>query len=505
MKPKATGYSTKDTFEAAKGAKASGGASNKMSFKATSSGGTTTASTQTTNGGSTNTTSVSTGNGNVSASRKTEAGGGSQAGLSFPKGLGLTVSVDVSNTSDVKSEGGYTTATTTSKVTVSAEGEVQTRLGGIGGGKNRSEESTYQLMLKDEDWARLQRGEISQPSIYDPTTIPVGGSVMMDSSTATGTQIEANYRNMLKTDASVTETRGVSTKVDRVSDSTARVTVGPTDAIENEFNASIGVGPVSVGVGATKTASDSRLKTAEFDLSTPEGRAAYDQFIVDGTLPTTNGPGVANVADVQILHGTQALTANGSLGPLSGETTINANEATVTITTPVDGPKSVVTDATFNGNTLHVEQSFNGDVEDRSKFKATITLHNQSEAQATMIYTAITGDPKVAAERAKESNGTVTITLNAEQAQQVQDRAKPMAVPPGEPSDNPGLVDAIGNAYSPYYVAVGLAGGSVILNNGGVSTPGNFDLGYTLVQLARDGGPGKPTPLYTESEPPPQP
>lgn len=536
--PQGTGYSMTDSFAPA--STGSGGASNPS---VTASGGTTTVSAKKTTGDSTTTTSVSSGSGNITVKRKTEEGGGGQetsltvnqngatvsvsetgsngvggkasvgvnkdggsasVGLTFPKGLGVTVTTKVTDTRDVQSEDGYTTATTTSSVSVSVDGKVAGGVGSAGAGRSWTEQTTSQVILKDEDWARLERNEIPQPNLYEPTSIPVGGSVMMDSSSETGTRIEASYRNVLKTESNVTETRGVSTKVDRVSETTVRVTVGPTDAIENEFKASIGVGPVSVGVGASKTSSDSRLKTAEFDLSTPEGRAAYDQFLLDGTMPTENGPGVSSVAEVQVLHGTQSLSVNGSLGPMAGTSTVDKNEATVTITTPVDGPKTVVTEATYGDTSVRIEQSFDGDVEDRSKFKATLTFNNMSESEAMLFYTAITGDPNAAQAVSRASDGSITITFNAEQVEQGQARARNIAVPPygDEVSGNPMLVDAIAYAASPYYVVIGLAGGTIILDNGGIATPGNANIGSTLLYIARNGGTSMPTPVFSSDEQP---
>lgn len=435
--------------------------------------------------------------------RASSDGGSASVNLKLPKGARLTTSASLSSTGDVTSQGGYTTATTTGEVSLSVQGAVNTGVVGLRVGLTRSEQTTAQVRVTDEDWARVQRGELAMPNLYDPTTIPVGGSVMMENTGETGTRIDASYRKILRTSSSVTQTSGTSTKVDRLSDTNVRVTVGPTEAIDNEFNVTLGLGPVSVGVGAQKSSSDSHLRTAEFDLSTPEGKAAYDQFLLDGTLPADNGPGVSNVADVQIFRGVQALTASGSVGPLSGETTVASNDATVTITSTPDGQRRVVTDATYGGTSLRVEQTFQGETEDRTQFRATLTFTGQTEAQAMMIYTALTGDPEAARQLARSSDGTVTLTLDAEQAQQIQDRARTIAVPPyaeGQVSGNPMLVDAIGYAASPYHVVVGLAGGGIVLDNGGVVTPGNFDLGGTLIRLARGDSQGVPPALISDSE-----
>ena len=105
-------------------------------------------------------------------------------------------------------------------------------------------ESSYKVSLPGE--ATVEQAAAVNP--FDPTTIPVGGSVTLDGGDYTSTSMEASFRHIgIKTN--IKDAEGVSYTVERVDENTVRVTTGPTETI-NAFNGvGLDLGKVSAYAG----------------------------------------------------------------------------------------------------------------------------------------------------------------------------------------------------------------------------------------------------------------
>lgn len=534
QKPHSTGPTkvrvTKDGFD-------SGGSTSRLS----SSGGQTTLTTTRQEGSDTRTTSASTGAGQVTVkhSNAGEDGGGTTGsvtvsqpgsvtgtvtetgsngvGGSLSVGMqegggevsvgvsagGWGVSLKVGRTSiekdSVHKEDGYTTATTTTTVAVTVDAGLSVPTGRFGAGQTHTEQVTYQVRMSDADYARVAAGEQSPPDPYEPLeTMPVGSSVLMRGGDYEQTRFSAAWRDLVSTTASVTEGTETSVLVERVDEQTVRVTRGPTDVLENTFNVGLGVGPVSVGAGVSRSRTSSYQETVEFDLGTPEGKAAYEQFLVDGTWPEKNAPGTRNAAQIEVYQGEDALSVNGALGPYAGQTEVAANDATVTVVTHADGSKTVTTSSTYEGNSMEVTQHFGADgEEDVDRFQATVTFPDLSGGQRANVVYATTGDRKAAYE-AGQQEGPLVITLNHAQVTGMMTDAQDT-----DPSSRPFVVDRIANAASPYWAVSALIGGAVVNVDGGSSTTSSAKdtVGDGLLFIARGGDPqAEPVPLDMEVE-----
>ncbi len=516
-KPRATGVGvTPDGFDAPSPRR-----------KVTASGGNTTASTSTQNGSGTGTTSVTTGGGSVTVKQAqsdadgagtsgavtvngsgqvsgtvtetgsdgmggslsvgtTDGGGELEVGATGRGGWGVSVKVGYAEVDDttVHSGDGFTTATTTSEVRVTVDGKVRAPVGSFGVGQTHTERVTFQVRLPDADYARVQAGLQPVPSPYDPLgTLPVGGAVLMRAGDYEQTRMSGAYRDLVHTNGSVTHGSETSVLVERVDENHVRVTRGPTEVLENTFSVGFGVGPVSVGAGISRSRTSSYQETVEFDVSTPEGKAAYEQFLLDGTWPEAGAPGTRNHAQVEVYQGVDALSVHGSLGPLAGQTELAANDATVTVVRHPDGSSTVSTESSYGGNHLQVSQHFGPDgEEDTTKFKATLTLPNLSSGERASTVYALTGDKEAAAAAAKD--GTLVLTFDHDQVTELTEKAKAT-----DPAGRPFLVDTLATAQSPYWAVVALMGGTVLNEEGGFATtqPTNDTLGSGLLFIARGG------------------
>jgi hypothetical protein len=291
------------------------------------------------------------------------------------KGLKISFGTEISHTSNVESEDGFTTVTAEGTMSVNLGGEVDLGVGGFGANHTEGVRTKYEVRMSDEDYAKVQSGEAEMPDPFNPDSMPEGSSVLLNSTDFQGTGFEASYRN-LSLETNVTQEQGVSVAVEKTGENTVRVTAGPTEAIENSFQLGLSLGPASVHIGNTTELDQFTLKTAEFDLSTDQGRAAYNNFLATGELPQDNSTGISDVATVEKINYNSTTSAGVELGPLSGSVDLGDSSLNIVKTTYPDGSVDQVTDAKlFQGSPVHLEQHFNPDgTEDPSKTKISMFL-----------------------------------------------------------------------------------------------------------------------------------
>lgn len=163
-----------------------------------------------------------------------------------------------------------------------------------GGGFRSRYKVTLPGVVSDREAAAKQAAAINP---YDPTTIPKGATVTMDSQYYTQTGLAGSFRH-IGFETNIKEAEGSSFSITRVDDNSVRVTMGPNEAVE-AFNG-IGVNSdiATAMVGRQDNLGDSTVRTAQFDLSNPDGQAAYAHFIATGQVADQT-PGVSQVATIE--------------------------------------------------------------------------------------------------------------------------------------------------------------------------------------------------------------
>jgi len=306
------------------------------------------------------------------------------------KGLNVHFGTSIEATSNVESEDGFTTLTAEGTMSVSLGGEID--LGRVGFGADYTEgvHTEYQLRMSDADYERMESGEIPTPDPYNPDTMPVGSSVLLNSENFTDTGFDASYQQ-LSLESDIHDESGVSVLVEKTGEDTVRVTSGPTEAITNSWQLGLSLGPASVHIGNTTSLESAQLRTAEFDLSTPEGEAAYNRYLTTGEVPQDNGPGVDDVATIRKLDFTSESSVGGNIGPIGGSLPLGSSNFDVYQTEYPDGSVDQITEAKQHAGTpIRLVQHFNADgTEDFSRQELSmhfVGLGGSSEDQWAQVY-----------------------------------------------------------------------------------------------------------------------
>lgn len=297
--------------------------------------------------------------------------------------------------------------------------------------------STYKVSLPGE--ATVEQAAAVNP--FDPTTIPVGGSVTVDGSAFVNTSFEAAFRYM-GTQTRISDAEGVSYTVARIDEDTVRVTMGPTETL-NAFNGvGLSVGDITVMAGREDQLHGAELATAEFDISTPEGQAAFEHFNATGQV-AHDTPGVSSVATISRVDYSSQTQLRVGLGDnagidLGGQANLGSS---VRVTYP-DGSYSQTTDLSYGGNVpLTIEQRFdaNGnelpgersyrfevstDRPSHSWFERLMGANEAAEEQALADKMNWVLGGGFGADGPVEAGDTVTLEFSEAQMQQLMDLAQ---------------------------------------------------------------------------------
>lgn len=257
-------------------------------------------------------------------------------------------------TTGEKTKDGFTTYTEKSDVSVGIEGGVEKGGYGVDGGRTWGITSEY--TVKVPEGTDVEPGSINP---FDPRSIPVGGSVTMNGGDYTETELNGVFRH-IAVDSSVKDASGVSTVTERIDQDTVRVTTGPTDALVNKAGLGVDVFGFKGMLSGTTSFDGMSLQSTEFDLSTPEGAAAYNRFLVTGELPTDPSTGVSGTTKIERLDYDSAakLGVDTPVGK-AASLEIGHNSGSKVMTTYPDGSADMLTTAKY-GETgdFRMEQSF---------------------------------------------------------------------------------------------------------------------------------------------------
>ncbi|MGV3623839.1 MAG: hypothetical protein ACO1OB_23685 [Archangium sp.] len=217
----------------------------------------------------------------------------------------------------------------------------------VGVGNISSKEGTvYEVRISAPKGTDLSEIDPDDPSTWPPGTKVTKHTTQSDSWSAgltVGNKVVSVGGQLERYDET-----GTTETVEKTADGKVRVTRGPTSATDDSgmVKASLlGLGVRGTRQEQTKT---EEVQTAEFDLNTPQGQAAYEQYKKDGTLPTANGPGVSNVSTTTTvstdLRDTDVFTL---LGYDVAEIKDSARGTSRSVTTRPDGTSTQTDQARF--------------------------------------------------------------------------------------------------------------------------------------------------------------
>ena len=269
------------------------------------------------------------------------------------------------NPTQPRPDGTYeVTASYSATVGVQAEGELALGPFGVSAGVQSGTQASneYTLYLTGDQLAQLGRGEYALPSIADPLGLPEGGSIVMSTGDFRTQEGSISY-GPLELGSESTQTEAYSVGVERTGQSSVRVTVGPTETVEQRLSLGLSFGDVaSVELGRDRSLETGNTVSVEFDLSTPQGQQAYQSFLTSGQLPTQEGPGVSGLYQEQTLNYEGGLSAGLSIGDVLNLEHQFWTEDMKYTTHTEDGVTSVTANGhTSTGQSFEVSWSQNAD------------------------------------------------------------------------------------------------------------------------------------------------
>lgn len=166
---------------------------------------------------------------------------------------------------------------------------------------------------------RLDDGDVSaMPNPLNPDAMPEGTSVLMRGQNLTGSDFALNYKFYAGIGGTHTELEGAGFGVRKLEGQVVEVYAGPMDTVENATMFGLGkVGSYSVGLSVETSSETRSLQTARIDLSTQEGRDAYQTFMSAGKVPDWNPPGVQRSGSTEVFNAEHAARLGIDAGPIS--------------------------------------------------------------------------------------------------------------------------------------------------------------------------------------------
>lgn len=270
-------------------------------------------------------------------------------GVSFE--VGVQANAGVSTTT----ENGMTTYTANADASVTVSGGVQTPHVGANGGMTWGVRGEYTVAMPESE---ATPAAIAGANFYDPTSMPPGTTITVRGEDYTGSELNLTFKK-IAVQSSVETSEGTGFIVQRLEDGTVQVMTGPIEGLENVSRLGVDFGVAGASLGSSLSVDQARYQVANFDISTPDGLAAYNEFITGGEMPTVNGDGVSNAHTLSTVSTDWQSDVAGKLGPLDGSMTLNSGQGEyVTVTYPDGSIEATATYTHHNGMSTTWQQSF---------------------------------------------------------------------------------------------------------------------------------------------------
>ena len=211
--------------------------------------------------------------------------------------------------------------------------------------------TTYAVTVSPDAADAIEAGERPPPNPLDPTTIGAGEGVELSEEFYAGLGLDANY-HALQTEMGYDEGRRVSAGVTRVDPSTIRVFVGDERFVRNAMIAGVGNEKIGVELGMESELSSGKLRAVDIDIATPEGWAAYQDFLATGELPASGTAGTSRHSGSSVSDELQAGQIAAHLGGVAVSAELNSSEGHVVETTNEDGSTEELFTARYNDVTI---------------------------------------------------------------------------------------------------------------------------------------------------------
>ncbi len=326
---------------------------------------------------------------------RSEVAAKGEFGADFKAANGVGVSFKATGsanaTSEVVEKDGRTSFTFSAKVEGQLSGGVKAPIASVSGSAGAGADSKFQVSMPTEAFKALDPTKFNP---LDASTWPAGTKVRMEASAFTSTAFAASFRNF-SVETSSKDTQGHMLELEKLPDGKLKMTSGPNQAFDRSTAFGVNVGVASAKVGRADALAGSQIRTATFDLNTPDGKAAFHRALIDGHMPSTNGSGVSDVSKTERIDYTSSSSLKLGLGTLSTTLAGPENKGGLVVTTNADGTKDVTGTLRYSdGPALTVTRKFDKDgkeLVDARRYALTVT---PPDAQTAKLYnTVVTGSP----------------------------------------------------------------------------------------------------------------
>ncbi|MCB9639064.1 MAG: hypothetical protein H6727_09245 [Myxococcales bacterium] len=181
------------------------------------------------------------------------------------------------------------------------------------------ESISYDLNLTPQQINDIQTGAAPLPNPADPTTIPPGGSIVSTSENFDSSSFNAAW-NGIGLQSKQQSREGLSFGVERLESNPdiVRITTGPHEAVSQslELGPSVNIGDArfAATLSSNRSLTNRSTQSVDLDISTPQGQAAYQEFLQTGTLPQDSPPAISNSQSIETISYNQDLGAGVSAG-----------------------------------------------------------------------------------------------------------------------------------------------------------------------------------------------
>lgn len=310
-------------------------------------------------------------------------------------------------------EDGMTTTTVSGSLTGTASGSIKAGSIGISGSISAGDAASYSVSMPE-----AVAVDPLTVNPFDPSTMPTGTVVKLEESSFTETKMGAAFQ-ALSVSSGVKQGEGMSIAIEKTGDTTVRVTAGPTDMVDASMRLGVGMAGVSVGLGARTELDYGKMNTAEFDLATPEGAAAYAAFVEHGTLPSEPGPGVSGVTTVETLSMDSTASLDARMGDERFVISENSNSGVRTRTTLPDGTSTETGTLQYGESSpLEITRAFDADGTER------IDERKYAFEMVVDEYNVETVNAILGAEGVVKPGETATITFTEQQMAEYLEKAQ---------------------------------------------------------------------------------
>ncbi|QOW22133.1 LysM peptidoglycan-binding domain-containing protein [Novilysobacter avium] len=419
--------------------------------------------TTTTNSSGTASTTGTSANGSIGFDSEkgtvsVSGGGGFSQGLKNAKGYGVSFGIDAQTTvtSGKKTDNGVTTYRSSADLSVTLNAGVDSKQAGLEVGRTEGIKGSFEVSMPEQIAAKT---DLKTVNPFDPDSMPTGTVIKLDGSQYSGTEFKAAFRH-IATESKITNFEGASLLVEKIGTDQVRVTGGPTEAIEAYNGVGVDFSVASAMIGRNDKLDAATLKTAEFNLSSADGRAAFNDYVATGTMPTANGNGVSEVATIQKLDYSSQSQLKLELGPLKASFNSAGNTGNSVLTTRADGSASATWDLRYGDNVpLSLTQSFRADGSEIIADRRYTFTYTADDSVATFLNVAQGGGIEHADSGPVNDGDTVSVSYTeAEMAQLLGHAEKALEASDGMDFKLNALIkDYDGNTIKTWDFAIALA------------------------------------------------